>query len=425
MVANVAEKVVRTLYRGSNGSGLRIEGGIAPDCLFAASSEATARLYGDDIERIGVRSSARILVEGTAEFSRVAKRRRGPLLRVLRHGETLKSAADAAVASASAAGYDAVEFTSMADMGIAIMNQSAFVRNMPTEDSVDDRALSGRTVVLYHGCASFDAVMSEGLIFDPARTNEFGEGGYLQSCGGTYLTDSIEVAAFYANNATCSEYALGCDPAVFAVEIDEALLIADEDKIWDPMRVIIETASRRRMDGNDLDLAEARLAADEFLFRHGDEASRRMEEKFLLKGKQFDRDQIGTAIRAFIVRATSYEWDPASDEMSAEIDAINSFCSLASRTISRRWLSGHYDQFALSCRTMHAISVSDGPARIVGHIRLRMGELGMSVEGVDFAGHFDEGNAIDFEESFIEKASERSGCEIEAYSWNEVDELCV
>jgi hypothetical protein len=296
---------------------------------------------------------------------------------------------------------------------------------MQVNDVGNARALSGRTVVLYHGCASFDDVMTGGLVFDPARTNDFGEGGYLQSCGGTYLTDSIEVAAFYANNATCSEYALGCDPAVFAVEIDEALLIADEDKIWDPMRVIIETVSRRRIDRDDLDFAAARQAADEFLARHGDEASIRVEEKFRLKGGKLDRDQIGPAIRAFIIRATSYEWNPASEEMSDELSAINSFCSVASHTVSRRWLSEHYDDFSLSCRTMDAISVTDGPARIVGHIRLRMGELGMSVEGIDFAGYFDEEDAIDFEESFIEKASERSGCEIEAYSWNEAAELCV
>jgi hypothetical protein len=418
-----AAGIVRTLYRGSNGSGLRIEGGIAPECLFAAANEATARLYGDDIERIGVTAAAKILVEGTAEFAKVVKRRRGPLLRVLRHGETLKSAADAAVASATAAGYDAVEFTSMADMGIAIINETAFARHMPATDMGNDRVLSGRTVVLYHGCASFDAVMAEGLVFDRSRTNDFGEGGYLQSCGGTYLTDSIEVAAFYANNATCSDYALGCDPTVFAIEIDEALLIADEDKVWDPMRVICETVSRRRVEGDDLDLSEARQAADEFLARHGDEVSRRVEEKFRLKGTQSDRDQIGDAIRAFIVRATSYEWDPASDDMSAELAAINSFCSLASHTVSRRWLSEHYDQFSLSCRTMDPISTKDASARIVGHIRLRMGHLGMSVEGIDFAGHFDEEDAIDFEESFIEKASERSGCDIEPYSWREAEEL--
>lgn len=418
-------QIVRTLYRGSNGSGLRIEGGIAPSCLFAAASEATARLYGDDIERIGVTSSARILTEGTAEFAKVVKRRRGPLLRVLRHGETLKSAADAAVASATAAGYDAVEFTSMVDMGIAIMNEAAFVRHMPAADTGNARVLSGRTVVLYHGCASFDAVMAEGLVFDWSRTNDFGEGGYLQSCGGTYLTDSIEVAAFYANNATCSEYALGCDPAVFAVEIDEALLIADEDKIWDPMRVIVEMLSRRRMDGGDLDLAEARAAAEEFLLRHGDEASRKVEEKFLLKGTDYDPEQVLASIRAFIVRATSYEWNPSSDEVVSELAAINVFCSATSRTLTRRWLSEHYDEFSLSCRTMEAISPTDGPARIVGHVRLRMGDLGMSVEGIDFSGHFDEEDAIDFEESFIEKATERSGYEIEPYSWNEAEEPCL
>ena len=121
--------VTRVLYRGTTGSTEKIVGGIGEGHLFAAADEATAKLYGSNVEQIGVRSGARILVEGTAEFAKVTGRRRGKLLDTMRAGENLKTAADDAVRLAKAAGYDAVEFTSFKDLGIAIFNESAVVRN--------------------------------------------------------------------------------------------------------------------------------------------------------------------------------------------------------------------------------------------------------------------------------------------------------
>lgn len=406
---------MKTLYRGTNASGLRIEGGIAPECLFAAADRDTARLYGDEIEMIGVRPEARVLIEGTAEFARVVKRRRGPLLRVLRHGENLLSAADAAVRSAREAGYDAVEFTSMKDMGVAILNEAAFIRNMaPPVEPV----LSGRTVVLYHGCASFDDVSRDGLIFDPGRTNDFGEGAYLASCGGTYLSDSLELAAFYAANAHMSEANLGGDPCVFAVEIDEALLIADEDKIWDSMRVIVETLSGERIWGCDLEHDEAVEMAESFISRHGDEAIRRIESKFLLKGTGVDTETVREGLRAFIVRAVSYEWNPSDPASDRDLEAINRFCAAASRTISRRWLSEHYDDFALTCRTLESVSPVGmiSPARIVGHARLQVDSSGLSITSAECHGYLDQDDLEEFEEWFIEKVSERAGCNISSHA---------
>jgi hypothetical protein len=400
---------LRTLYRGTNTSGLVMRGGIAPECLFAAADVETARLYGEHIEEIHVRPGAKILVEGTAEFSRVTKRRRGCLFRALRTGENLVSAASSAVSCAREAGYDAVEFTSMKDMGIAIINQDAFVRTNMT----DAAGLSGRTVLLYHGCASFDEVLKNGLIFDRDRANDFGEGSYLASCGGTYFSNSLELAAFYAANAVMSEANLGGDPCVFAVEIDEALLIADEDKIWDGMRVIIEKLAGKRMRECELDRAEAIEVATSFLEEHGVEATRLIQDKFLLKG-QFNNKAVQDGIRAFIVRAMSYEWNPADDDCSSDLDAINEFCSAASGTISRRWMSEHYDSYSVTCRTMHPVSSvdGDGPAKIVGHIRLQMDGSGLTVLAVDRSGVFDGEDAVEFEESFAEKVYDRSGCKI-------------
>lgn len=399
-----------------------MEGGIAPECLFAAGDIDTARLYGDNIETIGVRPEAKILLEGTAEFSKVVKRRRGELLRVLRHGESLSTAATAAVRSAREAGYDAVEFTSMKDMGVAIMNEAAFVRNLQVDE---EPVLSGRTVVLYHGCASFDDICREGLVFDSNRSNDFGEGAYLASCGGTYFSDSLEVAAFYAANAHMSESNFGGDPCVFAVEIDEALLIADEDKVWDSMRVIVETLSRQRIWGCDHDHQEAVSLADDFLVRHGSDALQRIESKFLLKGTVYDDAAIRAALRAFIIRAVSYEWNPEDRNCKQELEAINGFCAAASRTISRSWLSEHYEDFSLTCRTLHPVTPADvlSAARIVGHVRLTVDPSGLSILSVDHHGHFDEADAVEFEESFIEKVSERSGCDIEPYA--NTDEFCL
>lgn len=124
--------VVRVIYRGTNDSGERISGGIAEGTLFAAADEATAKNYagtGGKIERIGVKQDAKVLVEGSKEFAQVTGRRRGKLIDTLRKGENLKTAADDAAAKARAAGYDALEFTSLKDLGIAIFNEDKFVRD--------------------------------------------------------------------------------------------------------------------------------------------------------------------------------------------------------------------------------------------------------------------------------------------------------
>lgn len=267
-------------------------------------------------------------------------------------------------------------------------------------------------MLLYHGCASYQQASKEGLVYDPERTNDFGEGEYLQACGGTYLSDSIELAAFYAMNATSSDAFMGDDPCVFAVEVDDDLLIADEDKVWDPIRVVVEQALRRRLwDEDDFEGANQRI--DELFSRHGETISEMVADKFRLRGG--DVEAILPAVRAFLLRATCYEWSVLQPGFEAELSAINDFCALVSGTISRRWLSEHYENFALTCRTLSPILPmgSDGPARIVGSIRLVMGDLGLSVDAIEFDGVFDEEDALDFQESFIEKTEERAGCQIE------------
>lgn len=281
-------------------------------------------------------------------------------------------------------------------------------------------------MLLYHGCASYHQASKEGLIYDPARTNDFGEGEYLQSCGGTYLSDSLEVAAFYANNAICSEAFMGDDPCVFAVEVHDDLLLADEDKAWDAMRVIVErTTGRRLWDEADAETSRSRI--DDLLARHGGTLEDAIRDKFMLKGNSRGGALIRSALQAFLLRATCYEWSVLQPGYETELKAINDFCALVSGTIQRRWFKEHYDDFAMTCRTLAPILPmgEEGPARIVGSIRLVMGHLGLTVEAIEYDGVFGEEDAVDFEEAFIEKAYERSGCEIEPCDADAVNTLAA
>lgn len=122
---------MRVIYRGTNDSGERIKGGISEGALFAAADEATAKSYaGTDgtVEQIGVKPDAKILIEGSTEYAKVTGRRKGKLINTMRKGENLLTAANEVAEQARAAGYDAIEFTSMKDMGIAIFNEDKFVR---------------------------------------------------------------------------------------------------------------------------------------------------------------------------------------------------------------------------------------------------------------------------------------------------------
>lgn len=117
------------LYRGETGSAEKIKGGIGESYLFGTPHEDVARLYGDNISQIELADDARILTEGSREFAKVTGRKAGPLIRSLKRGENLKDAANAALERAKEAGFDAVEFNSLRDMGTAILNR-AIIKSM-------------------------------------------------------------------------------------------------------------------------------------------------------------------------------------------------------------------------------------------------------------------------------------------------------
>ena len=140
------QDVSRVIYRGTNDSGEKISGGISEGSLFAAATERVAKAYagsGGSVERIGVKSGARILVEGTPEFSKVTGRKRGKLINTMRKGENLKTAGDDVVEKARAAGYDAFEFTSFEDLGIVIFDQGKFIREYSATANPDIRFKQG------------------------------------------------------------------------------------------------------------------------------------------------------------------------------------------------------------------------------------------------------------------------------------------
>lgn len=121
-----AEKV-GPLFRGVNSSGLNILNGIAKGRLFVTPYEDVARAYaGSDgwLLRFALDPEAKVLREGTREFAALTKRRPGKLMNTMRAGENLKSAADDAVQRAVDAGYHAVEFNSLRDLGTVILDTS-------------------------------------------------------------------------------------------------------------------------------------------------------------------------------------------------------------------------------------------------------------------------------------------------------------
>lgn len=142
------------LYRGTNDSGERITGGIGEGLFFGTPHEDVARLYGDQISQFELPSHAKVLTEGSGEFSQLTGRKKGPLLRNLRAGENLRDAANEAIARAKEAGYDAVHFNSMRDMGVAVLNPDILVKKADGGRSV--HADGGREngddgIVVYQG----------------------------------------------------------------------------------------------------------------------------------------------------------------------------------------------------------------------------------------------------------------------------------
>ena len=409
----------RILYRGTNGSEQRIDGGIASGALFFTPHRDVAALYGHRIEAFELDDAVRLLTEGSAEFARVCGRRRGSLLTNLRSGETLKSACDDVAAIALGAGYDAVEFTSMRDLGIAVFNRHLLrkVGQMATK-------LTGRRTVLFHGSASFDEIMEHGLAFDRERANDFGTGDNLASCGGTYLADCLSVAARYADNATGSEASLGGDPCAFAVEVDEGLLVADEDKVWDTIEEAIFLLSGMKVDEAD-GPEDSEGWADMLLSRHGDGLVARLRSDLDID-PGFSSADVEAGVRGFLLRSQCWsDWLSFGEESAAALAGIDALCSAARGPVEHGWLSQRYDVYSLTARVLDPVPAdarAEAPARIVGHVRLMMSTDGLEIVGAECSGELSEEDLVVFIDAYVEAASDRGvpieiGADVASAGW--------
>ncbi len=121
-VAKVAEALQpRTFFRGTNpGDERRISTGAADwdSHLFASSDKDSASMYGSLIEELAASPEAKILYQGTPDWTKVAGKQR--------KGENLLQYAERAAAAARAAGYDAAHFERQGDVGTAIFNRDRF-----------------------------------------------------------------------------------------------------------------------------------------------------------------------------------------------------------------------------------------------------------------------------------------------------------
>lgn len=261
-------------------------------------------------------------------------------------------------------------------------------------------------MILYHGSAQFDSIMEHGLIPDFEMESDFGDSNYLVSCGGTYLSNHLDTAAMYAETASNSEMSLGMDPCIFAVEIDPQHLIADEDSVWTVLGRLIE---------KQFDLGfEAEMSNDEIEELLDERSPGLAFYEDVARDFELDTNDasvletIEKAVRAFCFRRGSYEWDPREANQD-EVGHINDFCALAKVTLSRPWCMRKLNSIVITSRTLEVIEPlnSDKPNRIVGYMRLQLDPRGLTIEGADKGGIFDDCQLREFLDTYVERQLDR------------------
>jgi 2'-5' RNA ligase len=113
-------------YRGTNPDETkRISTGdpVWDSYLFAADQVKQAKGYGRSIEKIQIKPTAKVLVEGSSDFKK--------LVGDYKPGENMLSYSSRAAKLAKAAGYDLVHFKRQGDVGTAIINREAIESRKP------------------------------------------------------------------------------------------------------------------------------------------------------------------------------------------------------------------------------------------------------------------------------------------------------
>lgn len=260
---------------------------------------------------------------------------------------------------------------------------------------------------LFHGSAQYDSIMASGLNPDSEVETDFSDDFRLVSCGGVYLTNELGVAATYAEMASHSEHSLGMDPCVFEVVMPVTSLIADEDKVWSAMcQPVLKHFGGQLDEGMDDAAVEALLEDHSF------------DAVVKVAGSQLQLDcenpqvfrHIRDAIRAFLIRDFSWQWNPYETH-EEELKAINALCALSVCTLTDDWCRGHFEgmRYSVTGRTLEAIGPmtnNDGP-RIVGAMKLVLDDNGLTISNVEYLGTFSLDDALQMQMDYIENARHR------------------
>lgn len=267
----------------------------------------------------------------------------------------------------------------------------------------------------FHGSAQFDNIMKDGLVVSSGVETDFSEDNRLVSLGGIYLTNDPKVAGFYAEMASQSEQSLGMDPCIFEIEITHDELIADEDKVWAAIQgPVLRVYGLEKEEGG---FEEAEI--DAILDAHDPEKDRLVANvaRILQTYISYDEDEavIFSAIRGFVLRSLSYEWDPAGSNAD-DVAAINELCRRARCTLTDDWCARQFGTYAITARTLSSVGPlgSDAEAKIVGFAKLTLADNGLRISGIEYGGTLSVDDALGLQNIYIENVAGR-GAIVQAF----------
>ena len=260
---------------------------------------------------------------------------------------------------------------------------------------------------LFHGTGAWDPIRETGLIIPDSDNRTFAEDdAQIASLHGVYMSDRVDIAAFYAIKSVNSEAFIAGYPAFFVIETDPDHLTADEDKIDFAVMRVIERGTRIR-DG------EAPKFMEDLGWRRASVLDSLKQD--LLLGAEITDDEIWEGVRGFVYRKGDVGWPFELEDTDQNVGdltaAINRLCEAARATINHRWMTRYYgEDYCLSCRSTTPIGAHNG---LIGGAQLLMSNDGMSIIGVDTFGDVSEDEIEAFKASSIQYYEEISTCVVE------------
>jgi hypothetical protein len=192
------------------------------------------------------------------------------------------------------------------------------------------------------------------------------------------------------------------------LEVDQESLIADEDKIWSAIQSDYAFANLGFEDGDEAELVsmfEEGLQKHESLFK-------RIMSDLQIDDVEENFDSFIKGLRAFILRAYSWEWCEEANKQ--EFEDINKICDLARSTVSHDWMSRQFSEYAITCRSLSSVSPdpNSGENKIVGAICLRMNSDGLKIGEVEAYGSVTKKDINDFVSNFKSAVRNISGSRV-------------